>query len=172
MTHANSFTHYLIQFSIYHTHSLMRQLTPEQKHDLLSCIQSKRDDETVEQIIARHDLPIKRETIWHWQQRWNGTSQSLHHRSGAGRPRVLSKAQVSRHVRPRIVAANRRAEAVHYTQLLPAVQAATGTNVSLSTLRRYGKNDLHASQKHTKKRTAAECKFDLMLLVLYECTLI
>jgi hypothetical protein len=95
--------------------------------------------------------------VRHWHDRWDGTPQSLEHRAVSGRPRMLSRAQVSRHVRPRILAANRRGEAIHYTDLLAPVQAATHTNVSLQTLQRYGRQDLAVKQKHSKKRTADEC---------------
>jgi hypothetical protein len=46
---------------------------------------------------------------------------------------------------------------VHYTTLLPAVRAKTGKELSLRTLRRYGKEQL-AKQKRSKKRTADESK--------------
>jgi hypothetical protein len=36
------------------------------------------------------------------------------------------------------------------------VQAATGKQLSLRSLQRYGKEDLRAKQRHSKKRTAAE----------------
>ena len=42
------------------------------------------------------------------------------------------------------------------TSLLPKVQTATGTEVSLRTLQRYGEEELHAKDKHSKKRTAQE----------------
>jgi hypothetical protein len=41
-------------------------------------------------------------------------------------------------------------------QLLPSVQAATGSQLSLPTLRRYGKEELRIKSKATKKRTAVE----------------
>jgi hypothetical protein len=74
----------------------------------------------------------------------------------SGRPRTLSRQQVIRHVRPRLLAANRRGEAVHYPSLLPPVQAATDSDLSLRTLQRYGKEELGAKQKRSKKRTADE----------------
>jgi hypothetical protein len=55
-------------------------------------------------------------------------------------------------VRTPILAANRSATAVHYTDLLPSVRRATGKNVSVRTQRRYGKEELGARVKHTRKR--------------------
>jgi hypothetical protein len=71
---------------------------------------------------------------------------------------VLSRAQVVQHVQPRIRAANRKAKPIHYTDMLPLVQKATSKNISIQTLRRYGKQELGAKQKHVKKRTTAERK--------------
>jgi hypothetical protein len=77
----------------------------------------------------------------------------------AGR-RALSRAEVSRHVRAPILAANHKHSAVSYAQLLPEVQRKTGKALSVRTLRRYGKEELGARAKHTKKRTAdeSECR--------------
>jgi hypothetical protein len=53
-------------------------------------------------------------------------------------------------------AANRQHSAIHYTTLLPLVEAATGVNLSVETLRRYGREEAGLKDKRTKKRTAAE----------------
>ena len=55
-----------------------------------------------------------------------------------------------------ILAANRKHRPISYTQLLPSVQAATGSQLSLRTLQRYGKEELQVKSKATKKRTAVE----------------
>jgi hypothetical protein len=59
-------------------------------------------------------------------------------------------------VRAPILAANRAHRAIHYTELLPAVRQKTGTEVSLRSLQRYGKEEHGAKQKRGKKRTAEE----------------
>ena len=59
-------------------------------------------------------------------------------------------------MRAPILAANRAHRAVHYTELLPEVRQKTGTEVSLRSLQRYGKEELGARDKHSKKRTADE----------------
>ena len=101
---------------------------------------------------------MNKSTIRAWYQRWDGTPASLQRTPVPGRPRVLSRAQVARHVQARIRSANRKPAAIHYTDLLPVVRRATGTNVSIQTLRRYGRKELGAKQKRTKKRTATERK--------------
>ena len=91
-----------------------------------------------------------------WHARWDGTVHSLKEKRRQGRPRTLSRAEVSRHVRAPLLAANRAHRAVHYTTLLPSVKARTGKQLSIQTLRRYGKEELGAKQKRNKKRTAGE----------------
>ena len=82
----------------------------------------------------------------------------MERKKGAGRARTLTPAEVSRHVRAPILAANRAHRAIHYTDLLPSVQQKTGKEVALRTLQRYGHDELDARNKTTKKRTAAESK--------------
>lgn len=62
-------------------------------------------------------------------------------------------------MRAPILAANRAHRAVHYTELLPAVRQKTGTDVSLRSLQRYGKEELGAKQKRGVKRTADESEY-------------
>jgi transposase len=134
----------------------MGRPTPEQQHSILTHLAARRGVERPEEVAALHGVTVSRSTIWRWQQKWNGTPRSLQTKPRSGRPRVLSRAQVSRHVRAPILAANRAQRAVHYTTLLASVREKTRTKVSLQTLRRYGKETLGVKQKHTTKRTAAE----------------
>jgi hypothetical protein len=94
--------------------------------------------------------------VQQWHQRWDGSAASLQDKQRSGRPRKLSSRQVQQHVRKPILAANRKHRPISYTQLLPSVQAATGSQLSLPTLRRYGKEELRIKSKATKKRTAVE----------------
>jgi hypothetical protein len=94
--------------------------------------------------------------VQRWHSRWNRTPASLKRKAGSGKASILSRADISRHIRAPILAANRAHRAVSYTKLLPAVQQKTGKQISIQTLRRYGKEECGAKQKHTKKRTADE----------------
>ena len=134
----------------------MSAYTPQQKHKILTHYHAGERGAGFDALARRFAVEGGGRTIQRWHSRWDGTPVSLQHQSGAGRPRLLNRAQVTRHVKPRILAANRRNEAVHYPDILPAVQAATGTDVSLRTLRRYGKEELGAKQRRGKKRTADE----------------
>jgi hypothetical protein len=107
-------------------------------------------------VAQRHGVAGGKSTIKRWHDRWDGTPASLEDKPRSGRPRLLTPADVSRHVRAPILAANRGHHAVRYTDLLPKVREKTGKHIALRTLQDYGQQQLRAKQKHTKKRTAAE----------------
>lgn len=134
----------------------MPHLSAEAKHHILLEYSPHSATHGFSALAARHGVRGGARTLQRWHQRWNRTPDSLKEGERAGRPRTLSRAAVSRHVRAPVLAANRGHRAVQYTDLLPAVRRKTGTQVSIQTLRRYGKKELGAKQKHTKKRTADE----------------
>lgn len=109
-------------------------------------------------IAARFAVDGGGRTLQRWHRRWDGTVQSLQSKHSPGRPRILSRRQVRQYVRVPILAANRKRKAVHYTQLLPSVRQKSGKNLTVRTLRRYGKEQLRVKNKRTKKRTEKECK--------------
>lgn len=116
--------------------TLMQKLTPEQKHSILTHYTSRRDGETLDQIFALHGVKASRQSFFVWMKQWDGTPASLSRAAGSGRPRLLSNGDVKRHVATRIRSCNRSGTPVRYTRLLTAVQAATGQQVSVRTLRR------------------------------------
>lgn len=136
----------------------MSAFTPESKHRILLQYRPYTRDGSFEALARRYSVEGGKTTVRYWYSKWNGSAASLQRKAVKGRPRKLTKAQVNRHIKPKILAANRRAQAIHYPSLLPSVQAATGTSLSLRSLQRYGQQDLGVMKKHTKKRTAAESK--------------
>lgn len=136
----------------------MPQLSPEVKHHILQHYSSRDPARSFVSLARLHNIAGGERTLRRWHQQWDGTVQSLQRKQGSGRPRTLSRAEVNRHVRTPIRSANRAHRAISYTTLLPDVQLKTGKNVTLRTLQRYGKEELKANQKHTKKRTADESK--------------
>jgi hypothetical protein len=134
----------------------MKHLTAEQKHSILTHYSARRKSETLATILALHDASASRKSVAAWRKRWDGTPQSLQDGVSSGRPRKLSEAQVCRHVAAPIRNSNRAARVVRYSKLLPQVQAATATDVSLRTLQRYGHDEAGARQTRGKKRTADE----------------
>lgn len=133
----------------------MTEFTPQLKHHILQQYQPHTRDRSFAALAHAYDVKGGAPTIKYWHSQWNGTVASLQRKAVSGRPRLLSRGQVSRHVTRKIETANKRSQAVHYPSLLPAVQAATGTDISLRTLQRYGQEQ-GAKNKRAKKRTADE----------------
>jgi len=134
----------------------MPHLNTEAKHHILLEYAPHDAARSFAALAARHAIAGGSGTVARWHQRWDGTPASLEEQPRAGRPRVLSRAQVSRHVRTPILAANRAHRAIHYTDVLPRVRAATGRQISLRSVQRYGKEELGARQRRGQKRTADE----------------
>jgi hypothetical protein len=134
----------------------MMHLTAEQKHSILTHYRARGHGQTAADVAAAHGVKGGASLICKWARQWDGTPASLKRQLGSGKARILSRADISRHVRAPILAANRVHRAVHYTMLLPEVQRKTRRQVSLRTLQRYGKEECGAKQKHSKKRTADE----------------
>jgi hypothetical protein len=136
----------------------MPQLSAETKHHILLEYSPYSRSHSFAALAAKHRVEGGWRTVQRWHAQWNGSPASLQHRKGAGRPRLLSRAEISRHIRAPLLASNRSHKPVHYTELLPKVQQKTGKELAIRTLRLYGAEVLKAKQKHTIKRTAQESK--------------
>jgi transposase len=134
----------------------MTQLSADAKYHILLEYRPRSPTHSFAALAARHNVKGGKQTLYRWHRQWDGTARSLQRKEVSGRPRILSRAQVSRHVRAPILAANRAHRTVHYTNLLPSVLRRTGKQLTLRTLQRYGKEELGARQKHTRKRTTDE----------------
>jgi hypothetical protein len=133
-------------------------LTAEAKHHILLEYQRGVRGRGFRALSSRHGVKGGVHTIQRWMQQWDGTAASLKERERTGRPRVLSSAQVTRHIAAPIRNANRAGRVVRYSRLLPQVRASTGKSLSVQTLRRYGRKELGARQTRGKERTEDECQ--------------
>ena len=136
----------------------MSHLTPEFKHAILRQYLPSSHDNSFGALARRYNIKGGKRTIQRWYARWDGTPASLEQRPGAGRPRLLSAAQIRDTIALPIRNRNRSHCAVHYTELLPTVRDKTGTTVSLATIQRYGKEIVRTRDKSTRSRTARESK--------------
>lgn len=137
-------------------HTTMSHLSADAKHHILLSYSPGERGRGFKALAARHGIAGGASLLSKWHRSWNGTPESLEEQPRSGRPRALSSAQVRRHIAAPLRNANRAARPVSYPALLPQVQAATHSNLSLSTLKRYGKKELHATAKKGKRRTAEE----------------
>jgi transposase len=131
-------------------------VSADTKHAILLEYQPRSGTHSFIALARRHGVKGGADVVRHWHDRWNGTAASLQEKHRSGRPRTLTPAEVSRHIRAPILAANRAHRPVSYTDLLPEVRRKTRKQLSLRTLQQYGKETLGVKQKHTKKRTADE----------------
>lgn len=153
----------------------MQHFSAEAKHHILLEYAPSDTTHTFAALANRHAIAGGKRTVQRWHQRWDGTPASLQRKPGTGRARALSAAQVRRHIAGPIRNSNRAARAVRYTELLPQVQAATGAQLSLRTLQRYGKEEAGGRSTRGKKRTAAESEHTHTLITrnrtcCVECT--
>jgi hypothetical protein len=134
----------------------MRQLTPLQKHNILTLYKRNSNDDNFRALADRYNIKGGMRVIQNWYQQWNGTPESLERRKGSGRKSVLTSRQIKDYIETPIRTKNRSHQPVHYSTLLPSIKERSGTNVSLRTVQRIGKMKLHARQKRTQKRTTQE----------------
>lgn len=134
----------------------MPHFSAERKHEILLEYSPRSATHDFAALTQRHSVGGGARVVRRWHERWNGSAASLQRRPGTGSAPILSRAEVTRHVRAPIIAANRAHRAVHYTDLLAKVKRKTRKQLSLRTLRRYGQQQLRAKDKHTTKRTAQE----------------
>jgi transposase len=137
----------------------MSELTPALKHHILQQYLPYSHENNFSALAARYNVKGGRRTIQRWLARWDGTSSSLEHTRGAGRPRLLSAAEVNENIRAPILERNRSHHAVHYTDLVDPIRERTGKNVALRTIQRYGEKILRARDKTTCTRTEDECTY-------------
>jgi transposase len=137
----------------------MSRLTPESKDEILRQYLPSSRDNSFEALAHRYNIKGGKGTIQRWYARWDGTPSSLEQRAGAGRPRLLSAAQIRDTIALPIRNRNRSHQAVHYTELFPTVRDKTEVSVSLRTIQRYGKEIVRARDRSTRSRTAAESKY-------------
>jgi hypothetical protein len=134
----------------------MSHLDATTKHHILLEYSPRDSTRSFSALAARHEIKGGRATLSSWYKYWNGSAASLERKEGSGCRPLLTTAQVNRHIKPRILAANRAHRSIHYPTMLPAVAAATHKPLSLRSLRRYGKEQLKVTQRRSKKRTAQE----------------
>src|SRR4051794_25352342 len=118
----------------------MKELfTPSQKQLILTQYSTRRPTPSFHSLADEYKVAGGHKTISRWHAQWNGTIASLLPKKRSSRPRILNKSEVTRYVRQSIQRKNRSHQAVHYTELLPRVVQNSGREVSVRTLRRYGK---------------------------------
>jgi len=152
-------TNFDFEFDSFILFPQMSHLSPEAKHHILLEYSPRDTTHSFAALARRHGIKGGARTVQRWHSRWNRTPLSLEEQPRSGRPTVLSTAEVSRHIRAPILAANRSHRAISYTKLLPEIQRKTRKSISIQTLRRIGMEQLEAKSKATRKRTREEREY-------------
>lgn len=103
----------------------MKQLSADVKHAILLEYVPRSSTHNFAALASRHAIAGGWRVVHRWFERWDGSAESLKRRSGGGRPRRLTRAQVRQYVRVPIIRANRAHRAVHYSTMLPEVRQRT-----------------------------------------------
>ena len=136
----------------------MKQFTPQQKHEILLEYTPYSRTHSFSALARRHNVVGGKSTVKKWFDRWNYTIASLKHKKVAGRPRILTPAEVKHNIQTPIMKANQAHKPIHYTNIKTEVERKTGKEISIQTIRRYGKEECGGKQINGRKRTADECK--------------
>lgn len=129
----------------------------KQKAYIVSLYRPRNRAHSFSALALRFSVPGRSRTVQRWYNQYNGTIGSLLHKKGQGRPRILSRSQVSRYVLQPIRRKNRSHTAIHYTDLISGIHSSTRKKPSLRTIQRYGKEDVEVRAKRTKKISIDEC---------------
>jgi hypothetical protein len=78
----------------------MPHVSTETKHAILLEYAPHTPSRTFAALAARHSVKGGWRVLQRWHQQWDGTARSLQRKAGSGKQRLLSRAQISRHVRP------------------------------------------------------------------------
>jgi transposase len=136
----------------------MPHFTPEQKHEILLEYQPRSTTHSFPALAARHGVGGGERTIRNWFARWDRTPASLQHKEGAGRPSILTRMEVQRHIAAPVRKKNRAGQRVTYSEVADLVREKTGKQIANRTVRQYGKEQLGIKKTTGRKRSAEECE--------------
>jgi transposase-like protein len=137
--------------------TIRKYFSPDFKQHILQQYIPKEYGHGFEALAKQFDVPGGHSTIRRWYIEWNGNEQSLKHKKGAGRPKILTDSQINTHVLNYTRSKNQKHKAIRYRDVMDRVRKFSRKQVSLRTIQRYGK-ELEIKKKKTIKRTEVECK--------------
>jgi transposase-like protein len=131
--------------------------TPQFKQTVLKEYNSASSSSSFSSLSRRFCIDGGREVVRKWYRKWDGSVESLKDKHSTGRPRILSHAQINRHIVVPIRDKNRRHLPIHYRDLVSGLQHAIRKKISLRTIQRYGK-EKKVREKNSIKRMERECR--------------
>ncbi|CAF0985160.1 unnamed protein product [Didymodactylos carnosus] len=89
--------------------------------------------------------------IAQWYRQWDGTIGSLERKSGGGRPRSMTKQEVTRYILNFVKRKNRQYKPVDYRTVQSHIDTSLHRKVPLSTIQRYGRKECGIKSKQTNE---------------------
>ena len=111
-------------------------------------------------LAQQYNIKGGRRTLLRWYSHWDGTAASLERKSGSGRRRLLTPQQVKKYVVKPIRRCNKEHVAVDYPELKIAMEEEIHHEISVRSLRRYGKEEGDIKDEATIGKTNQECKYE------------
>src|SRR5689334_13400326 len=120
----------------------MKHFSATTKHHILLEYSPRSATNSFSALAARHGVKGGWRTIKSWFDQWDQTVESLQRKEGSGRPRIMNKQQVERHIAVPIRKANQSHKPISYPKVLEGIAQKTDLQPSLRTVQRYGEKDL------------------------------
>jgi transposase len=140
-------------------------LSAAAKHLILTAHSTRQPTPSFRSLAYEFSIAGGHQTIANWYNQWNGTIESLKEGKKSGRPRILSKSEVTRHIQQPVKRKNHAHQPIHYTELLPRIIANSGKKPSIQTIRRYGRQEAGIKQKRTHAVTVDECTCSIQSVI-------
>lgn len=126
--------------------------SPEYKRDVVEYYIQNCSGESFSSTAQKFRIVGGHVTVKRWFDAYDGTLASLAPAFRSGRPRILTDHEVNLIITTPIRRKNRSYQAVKYSDLVPLVEEVTGKIPSLSTIKRYGKQQENKGKSTIKKR--------------------
>ncbi|CAF1085556.1 unnamed protein product [Didymodactylos carnosus] len=112
------------------------------------------------QIIAkRFKIKGGHKLIMSWYARWNGTVESLEPKWTDGRPRTITKDQVTDYILNFVDEMSMQYKSVNYRMIQEHVENSLNKQVPLKTIQRYDRQECGINSKRTKELTTCDSKY-------------
>jgi hypothetical protein len=124
------------------------------KHNILTQYQANSRGNGFKALAKKYGITGGGATIKYWYDHWDGSVESLESKPSTGRPTILNSREIHQYIGTPIKRKNRNADPVHYTELIDTIQEKTGKEVSLRTVRRYGREREGRNQREKNQEEA------------------
>lgn len=132
------------------------KFSAKQRQRILEQCARRDTNDSICAVSRRYGLASNGQTLLRWMRQWNGTTESLREREHPGRPRILTRTQVHNSIRQPVIAANRAHRCINYSMIHRQLQQEHHLDVSVRTVRRYGRRDVGIRNRRVQRKTPHE----------------